>query len=267
MVKACAGSLPFQMPEGGEVILLRCSKLGSGITPEELKLATDEIQLYNKKTDCFLKSVSAITREVTSSTFDLLLYENTQVQPENYSLFCRGEEYTFENFSSYPTPTDILCEPANVLPTMPHEGEFLEEVRPEYCKPAESIIKEIDQRQMRVLEGDPKYQGKLAVIVFSSQDVVWKASFNEKDQIGSLLPQDRLAASWEEADTVILIRKSTTVVGNYGARGSARRVDTMVTAVDRNQNAMYKTYKAFSSDPPSSIRTNSGYAGGAEGDL
>ena len=258
-------SLPFQLPEEGEVILLRCSKLGSQVKPDELELIVNEFKLYNKRTDRYLLPVSAITVEVTSSTFDLLFYENTQVYPEDYSLFCEGEEYTFENFSSYPYPTNVLREPGEVLPTMPPEGGFLKESRPEYCEPAENMIKAIDQGQMTILEGDPQYAEKLAVIVFSSQDVVWKTTFEEEDQIAALLPQDRLAKSWDEADTVILIRRETMVVGNYGARGSARRVDTIVTVVDKKLNARYRSILAFSSDPPESIRTNSAYASGAEG--
>ena len=39
-------SLPFQLPEEGEVILLRCSKLGSQVKPDELELIVNEFKLY-----------------------------------------------------------------------------------------------------------------------------------------------------------------------------------------------------------------------------
>ncbi len=260
-------SLPFQLPEEGEVILLRLVKLGSQITPDELEQVVGEFQLYNKRTDRCLKPVSAITVEATSSTFDLLFYEDTQVRQEDYSLLCEGEEYAFEDIGlgKFSPDTRVLREPVEPLPTMPPEGGFLEEARPEYCGPAEEMLKAVHAGQMSLLEGDPRYGKKLAVMVFSDQDVVWKTSLNAEDGIAEMLPSDRLAASWDEADTVVLISRKTTVVGHYSGRGSARRVDTLLTIVDQAQGAMYATVTAFSSDPPSSIKTNSLYAGGAEG--
>ena len=260
-------SLPFQLPGEGEVILLRLVKLGSQITPDELKQVVGEFQLHDKRTDRCLKPVSAITVEITSSTFDLLFYEDTQVRREDYTLLCNGQEYAFEDigFGKFSPDTRVLRKPVEPLPTMPPEGGFLEEARPEYCGPAEELLKAVQAGQMSVLEGSPRYGKKLAVMVFSDQDVVWKTSLSAEDGIAEMLPADRLAASWDEADTVALISRKTTVVGNYSGHGTARRVDTLLTIVDQTQGATYATATVFSSDPPDSIETNSLYAGGAEG--
>lgn len=260
-------SLPFEMPGTGEVLLLRCAKLGSQITPDELDFIRKEFKLFNRQTGVYLSPVAAITVVETSSTFDLLFYEDAEVLLENYSLFCEGVEYTFDNLSTSLSISDSrpLREHPGPLPTMPPAGSFLEEWRPEYCKPSEDLIKLIDEGELSILEGEVQFGNKLAVMVFDDQDVMWKTSLNGGDQIAEMFPAEKLAANWNEADTVILIRENSVVVGHYGTHGSARRVDTMVTVVDMRRYAMYRTYLAFSSDPPSSIKSNSLYVSGAEG--
>ena len=258
-------SLPFALPEEGEVILLRCEKLGSQITPHELSGVVAAFQLYNARTDRYLKPVCAITVPETSSTFDLLFYENTAVDPADYTLFCEGEHHSLAHMYDYRPETKVLRAPPAVLPTMPPEGEFLAEARPAYCEPAERLLRQSRNGELPVLDGAVRFSGKLAVVVFDSQDTVWKTTLDGTDPIRDLLPADRLAASLEEADTLILIHSRSVVVGQYGTHGSARRIDTLVTVIDPGQSAMYPAYTAVSSNPPASISTNALFAGGAEG--
>ena len=259
-------SLPFQLPEEGEVILLRCVKLGSQITPPELAGVVEAFRLYNRRTESVLLPVSAITLPQTSSIFDLLFYENTVVDPADYCVLCNGEEYTFEHMNDYSPDLRVLRDPPEVLPTMPPEGGFLAEFRPEYCEPAERLLQQADAGELTLLDGDPQFGEKLAVVVFSSQYIVWKTTLDETDPLRELFPADRLAASWEEADTVVLVSKRAVAVGTYGiTAGTARRVDTLVTVVDMRRQAMYPVSVAASSDPPSSIKTLATYTGGAEG--
>lgn len=259
-------SLPFQMPEEGTVILLRCLKLGSQISPEELSGVVAEFRLFNRQTGRYLAPVSAITVPETSSTFDLIFYENAEVSAEDYSLFCEGEEYTFEKMYRFRPETQVLRNPPDVLPTMPPEGAFLQEYRPEYCEPAERLLRQSDQGQLPVLNEEIQFGEKIAVVVFDSQDTVWKTTLDTSDPVRDLFPAQRLAASWEEADTLVLIRRNAVTVGNYGTHGSAKRVDALVTVVDMGRTAMYPVYTAASGDPPASISTNSAYTGGAEGE-
>ena len=190
-------SLPFQLPDEGEVILLRMVKLGSQIKPDELKEVVGEFQLVNAQTGRCLRPVSAITVEVTSSTFDLLFYENTQVRQEDYTLLCEGTEYRFEDIGlgKFRPDTEVLREPVEPLPTMPPEGGFLAEARPEYCEPAEALLSAVRAGSLDKLEGEPRYGDKLAVMVFSDQDVVSKTSLDDEEDLFAALPADRLAAN------------------------------------------------------------------------
>ena len=267
-------SLPFRLPDEGEVLMLRFARPGmSGITPDELSQVADSLQLYNQKTDRYLKAIAVNTTPNPSAYFELFFYENTHVQWEDYSVFCNGQEYSIQTLSRFSTILNFKNERENVkplrdhegeLPTMPPEGGFLEEARPEYKTLAEALIKRVNQGELTVLDGDPAYGEKIAVTVFNEKDVTWKSTLDPESELRDLLPPDRLAVAWEEADTMVLIQKGATLVGYYGMTIAAYKVDTIVTVIDLREDAMYSTYTAFSNDPPDSISTDPRVKGGAK---
>ncbi len=255
---------PFQIPEEGEVLLIQCFRTDTAITTEELNTVLENTRIYNKETDRFLAPI-AMNWYRGSSDFDLFFYDDAEFQEDNYSFFCGDEEFTFEKSNA----PDVNRKPKfgkGERPTMPPEGSFLEDEASKPYKLAESMMKEVDQGQMKLLDGEPQYGDKIAIYVFTAVDTAWKTTLNPRDHISDLIPSERLATNWDEADTLILIWEKTEIVGYYDSNREGRRAYTMVTVIDKNQHAMFPTYEAFVSEPPETIYIISPLQRGAKGD-
>ena len=106
--------------------------------------------------------------------------------------------------------------------------------------------------------GQPAYKGK---IVFAVSDGNLHTSLSEEPKYDfSRIPQGRLAASFDEADTLVLIYADYKVVGQYTPMVRARKTYTKVCVADLRQDVLYKPFDAVVTDPPRSvtIRTMNG---------
>lgn len=106
--------------------------------------------------------------------------------------------------------------------------------------------------------GQPAYKGK---IVFAVSDGNIYTSLSEEPKYGfGRVPAGRLASSFEEADTLVLIYADYKVVGQYTPMVRARKTYTKVCVADLRQDVLYKPFDAVVNDPPRSvtIRTMNG---------
>ena len=263
-------SVPFQMPEEGVVLLLRCCKLGSQITPQELSQVIDEFKLYNIENKTYLEPVGAVTVEETSSDFDLLFYDEKDAGPLGYALECEGEIYLFDNMGQYSFSTEPLRErtvDVSELPPMPAPGTVVDD-RPPYASELEDLLDKAVKSRLTENDDVIPADGKTVIAVFSEQDVLNQCSLDETDRQDAfrMIQGLSFADQLEEADFAMLIHSGTEVIGHYGmTAGSARRVYTLLTIIDLHTMEQYPTITVSVSDPPESINTNALYASGASG--
>ena len=106
--------------------------------------------------------------------------------------------------------------------------------------------------------GQPAYKGK---IVFAVSDGNLYTSLAGEPKYGfGRVPAGRLAATFDEADTLVLIYADYKVVGQYTPMVRARKTYTKVCVADLRQDVLYKPFDAVVTDPPRSvtIRTMNG---------
>ena len=264
-------SVPFQMPDEGVVLLLRCCKLGSQITPKELSQVMDEFRLYNMENNTYLEPVGSVTVEETSSDFDLLFYDEKDAGPLGYALECEDEIYLFDNMGQYSFSVEPLRErtvDVSELPPMPAPGTAVDD-RPQYASELEDLLEKAANSELTENDDVLPAGGKTVIAVFSDQDVLQQCSLDEADrqELFRTIQDVPFADLLEEADYAMLIHSGTEVIGHYGVTaGSAKRVYTLLTIIDLRTMEQYPTITVAASDPPESINTNSLYASGASGE-
>lgn len=271
-------SVPFQLPEEGVVLLLRCTKLGSPLEPKDLSDVTDAFQLYNIETDTFLLPVGLITVEKEpndyskpGSSFDVLFYDEQYAGDSGYALACGEEIYSFDRmgrFSPYRYPLRTRTAELSELPPMPEPGTVSGDQRPEYASALEQILEKSDQHEYTALNQEVQEIGNTVLAVFSSYGTLTDCTLDEdsEDSIFRDFAQDQFAERLEDADSVILVHSRRERAGQYGINGGAAwRVYTLITVVRPDTMEEYNTITVSVSDPPESIRTNGLYSAGAEG--
>ena len=138
---------------------------------------------------------------------------------------------------------------------------FAEGTQAKETVPYDRIGKYLDRAQNTETDfeaGQPAYRGK---IVFAVSDGNLYTSLSGEPKYGfGRVPAGRLASSFEEADTLVLIYADYKVVGQYTPMVRARKTYTKVCVVDLRQDVLYKPFDAVVNDPPRSvtIRTMNG---------
>ena len=264
-------SVPFQLPEEGVVLLLRCSKLGSPLEPKDLSDVVDEFRLYDIKNEEYLLPVGLITVEedhdisVPGSTFDVLYYDDEYAG--DYALDCQDVIYGFDiigKYSPYRKPLRERTVDISDLPPMPEPGTITGDTRPEYAVFLEDLLEKAENSKLTTASTECPADGKMVLAVFNSYGTLDSCSL---DTTFSDFPEEMFAGQLEEADYAILVHSRRERAGQYGINGgTAWKVYTLITVVDLDTLEKYDTITVSVSVPPESIKTDGLYSGGAEGD-
>ena len=146
-----------------------------------------------------------------------------------------------------PEPTPAPTEP-------PEDVQRLNALRAEYVSHAGSY---------RVV--DPVLRGKLLVAVYrdwDDQDPV--LSCDDDRYVRDRIPAERLAASLDEADALVLIWPEYESVGIYNTGAVATLCRTRIGAVDLTEDATYYPQTVAENDPPQTVHDREAHSGAYE---
>lgn len=115
------------------------------------------------------------------------------------------------------------------------------------------LYRQIDDKKMPELPGDPVLGRKIAVLIHDSSTFKTSLESMLSGEAFYGLPRDRLAASMDEADTAVIVYRVGKLVGRYTNGVLAFGTSTMVAVVDLARGAMYAPYAAAYEAPPSTI--------------
>ena len=184
--------------------------------------------------------------------FDLIYYVDMDLDRYSWNIRCGNVIY-------YPGDVDDVEEmkPTPKPTATPIPGE-----KGEVTRLMEQILADELKSTGKSAEDLSAYEGKLAIAVFNIDGKVSEYSPETKGDFHGI-PRDKLADSLGQADRLILVYRTSRMIGYYSTGGAALRAYTRVTAVDLSTGRAYKNVLIVTNDPPKTIkgRVGSGAAG------
>ena len=113
----------------------------------------------------------------------------------------------------------------------------------------------LTRAQIVIQEGEPEYGEKLVFAVYKDyEDEDPVLSYRSNRYTYDCIPEERLAKSLDEADTIVFIWAEYDLVGHYTNGLTAEKCRMMVGVYNLKEDCIYKSFKALSSDPPHTLR-------------
>lgn len=118
------------------------------------------------------------------------------------------------------------------------------------------LYSKVKNNEIEIIDQDPAYGPLVVVAQFDwkeddAPDISWHTPTPENYM--GLLPKDRLANTYEEAQTAILIYPVHFKVGFYTIGGDAYETTTKIAVVDLDQMKMYNVNDFATTNPPQTV--------------
>ena len=201
----------------------------------------------------YLYATNSTSSDATPPT-DTVLFQGTEYfEGDSYFLQLNNQIYPLQNVPDLDTYSPDLFTPEPTATPEPKSGlQVLLEDR----------LQKFKDRSLSAGDEIPALEGQVYIAVFNSSELL--ETSDEAAQTGSdfhEIPAARLAASYEEADTVLLIYRGSRQVGYYSTGGIALRVYTNVAVIHGSSE---KKVCVAVNEPPEKIAAITGNGGAGE---
>ena len=136
---------------------------------------------------------------------------------------------------------------------------------PEDIDRVNALFKDYKSRAIPQKVVEPVLTGRLAVVVYRDwDDQAPVISYRDDLYVRDRIPADRLAASLEEADTLVFIWPEFESVGMYDSGAFAHRCMTKVGVIDLAGDSAYLPETVATNDPPATVHDRKAHSGNYE---
>ncbi len=201
----------------------------------------------------YLYSSNATSTDAVPPTNVVLFRGADCYNGDDYALELNGRQYSLQNVPDLDSYSADLFTP---------EPTATPEPKSDLQVALENRLQEFTGRSHPALEEIPSLEGQVYIAVFNSSELL--ETSDEAARAGEDfydVPAARLAASPEDADTVLLVYRDYTQVGYYSTGGIALRVYTYVAVIhgESEQRVLVAV-----NEPPEKITATVGNGGAGE---